>query len=142
MVAGGGGLDRQARLIRLFCLVVLLTGVVARHSVVFTSGGYSHAPSHADPTVQVVVDTQARIDDAAVPCEQTGGCDCNAHGALHPCVFVLTDGPTTLPVGTIVWIGANEALWRSPGLRLERRHSERAPPDEAPSLAQLSVLRI
>lgn len=143
LVAVAGGLDRQGRLIRVLYLVVLLTGLVAMHSVVFATVGHSHAASHAaSPVADVITDSHVHTDDTGAPCREAGGCDCMVHGAFHPCPFVLADAPTALPIGTFVWIGANLPLWRSQGLRLERRHSERAPPDEAPSLAQLSVLRI
>lgn len=151
--------ERASGFPRLLVLLGVVAGIVTMHAGVFLiTAGHAHAaqptmatasaPEHASAhqTDRTATDTspETTVVSASVGAQEHQDCDgtgCDAHGGIHPCVFILS--VFALVLGLVL-------LFRLPGtrpggivakIRYPARR-ERPPPWTILSLSELSILRI
>ncbi len=113
-------------------MLILLTGIVAMHSAVFTTAHAEHpAPAH-----------HAVLTEDAPPVDtDCGAAGCAEHAGIHGCVFVLVALLAALTLTLLYRLGDGAALVRS-ALLIWRGRRERSPPWTVLTLSQLAILRI
>ncbi|MFB7876167.1 DUF6153 family protein [Nocardia sp. NPDC056064] len=127
--------SRAPGIARALAVLVLLAGIVAMHSAVFSTGHAEHsAPAHHAELTQ----------DAATPAPvdtDCGAAGCTEHAGIHGCVFVLAALAAALTLILLYRLGDGAAIVRSAQL-IWRGRRERSPPWTVLTLSQLAILRI
>lgn len=151
--------ERAPGFLRLLVLLALVAGIVTMHAGVFLiTAGHAHA---AHPTMgaasapeqmaaheidRTATDTnlETAVVSAATGANEHQDCEgpgCDAHGGIHPCVFILSVFALVLGLVLLFRLPGN----RPGGIVAKIRHParrERPPPWTILSLSELSILRI
>ncbi|MFE3024071.1 DUF6153 family protein [Nocardia tengchongensis] len=124
---------RATGYVRLLGVLALLLGIAAMHAGVFSLGHDTHPA--AAPTM---VMTEPSASGHAPHGDHAGG-HANSHGCDY---LILTAIAFGIGLVLLHWIADRSRDDLPPRLPSWRIHRERPPPWTAPSLAELSILRI